>query len=153
MAATTSATPTRRDVVRLGGATVGVGAAALVLGGCSSEEPAIARNGEDAPATTAADPAATVTAVADVPVGGAVIAEAKGEPIVVAQPEAGTVVAFSAKCTHKGCVVKLKDEATLECPCHQATFEALTGAVTKGPATEALPTVSVKVEGSDVVLA
>lgn len=152
MAATTPASPSRRDLVRLGGATVGIGAAALALGACSSEEPSVQPVTEDAPATKASG-GATVTALADVPVGGAVMAEANGAPVVVAQPEAGTVVAFSAKCTHKGCVVKLKTETTLECPCHFANFEALTGVVTKGPATENLPAVAVAVEGGNVVTA
>jgi Rieske Fe-S protein len=153
VAATTPASPSRRDLVRLGGATVGIGAAALALGACSSEEPTVADAGEGAPATTASSGGTTVTALADVPVGSAVIAEANGEAIVVAQPEAGKVVAFSAKCTHKGCTVKLKDATTLECPCHFANFEALTGVVTKGPATANLPAVAVAVQGDDVVTA
>src|SRR6476660_6541215 len=39
--------------------------------------------------------------VADVPVGGAVSAtDANGKPVIVSQPTAGDVVAFSAICTH-----------------------------------------------------
>lgn len=51
-------------------------------------------------------------------------------------------VAFSRLCTHAGCPVALY-EATrhlLLCPCHQSTFNVLTGAQpTSGPAARALP--------------
>ena len=92
-----------------------------------------------------------IVAVADVPVGGAVAAkDGSGKPIVVAQPEAGTIVAFTAVCTHKQCKVK-PEGAQLKCPCHQSVFDAFTGANVSGPAPTPLDAVPVTVSGDDVV--
>jgi Rieske Fe-S protein len=91
-------------------------------------------------------------ALAKVPVAGAVAAKgAGGTDIIIAQPTAGKVVAFSAICTHMGCTVALAAATTLACPCHGSMFNALTGAVLHGPATRPLPSVAVKVEGASVV--
>ncbi len=90
-------------------------------------------------------------ALAKVPVGGAIAAsDANGKPIIVAQPTAGKVVAFSALCTHKGCTVAVK-AAELDCPCYGSKYNALTGAVINGPAPKPLPPVSVTVSGGNVV--
>jgi ubiquinol-cytochrome c reductase iron-sulfur subunit len=51
-------------------------------------------------------------------------------------------VAYSKVCTHAGCPVGLYLAATheLRCPCHQSTFDVLTGATpTYGPAPRPLP--------------
>jgi ubiquinol-cytochrome c reductase iron-sulfur subunit len=51
-------------------------------------------------------------------------------------------VAYSKVCTHAGCPVGLYQQAIkrLLCPCHQSTFEVLTGATPVfGPATRSLP--------------
>ncbi len=96
-------------------------------------------------------PGAPLVALSDVPVGGAVPATtASGAEIVVAQPEAGTVVAFSAVCTHAGCTVA-PDGARLVCPCHQSVFSSATGAVVSGPANKPLPEVAVAVQDGEVV--
>jgi Rieske Fe-S protein len=107
--------------------------------------------------TTASPGAATpppgggLIALADVPVGGAAAAvTASGATIVVAQPEAGKVVAFSAVCTHTGCTVAA-DGARLVCPCHGSVFDAATGGVLNGPATAPLPPVAVAVKDGEVV--
>ncbi|MFB7293483.1 Rieske (2Fe-2S) protein, partial [Actinacidiphila glaucinigra] len=53
---------------------------------------------------------------ADVPVGGGtVIADKK---VVVTQPTAGEFKAFSAVCTHEGCLVNTVSDGTINCPCH-----------------------------------
>lgn len=77
--------------------------------------------------------------------------DAGGAPIIVAQPTAGKVVAFSAVCTHQGCPVMVAKPAELDCPCHGSKFNALTGAVLNGPATKPLPSVAVKLAGDSVV--
>jgi Rieske Fe-S protein len=45
-----------------------------------------------------------LAAKADIPVGGGTVF--KDEKVVVTQPEAGTFEAFTAVCTHQGCIVK-----------------------------------------------
>ena len=47
------------------------------------------------------------------------------------------LVAMSAICTHKRCVLKIKDPATLRCPCHKSFFSA-EGSPTEGPAKKSL---------------
>ena len=89
--------------------------------------------------------------VADVPVGGAVSAtDANGKPVIVSQPTAGDVVAFSAICTHMGCTVAPHGSELL-CPCHGSTYDLATGDNTGGPAPSPLPKVSVKVSKGEVV--
>lgn len=102
------------------------------------------------PGTTSAA-GATLIALADVPVGGAAAAKGvDGKPIIVAQPQAGTVVAFSAICTHRGCTVA-PDAARLKCPCHGSTFAIADGARVSGPAQLPLTKVEVTVVGGQVV--
>ena len=48
------------------------------------------------------------------------------------------LVAMSAICTHKRCVVKIKDESSLRCPCHKGTFSEQ-GTPISGPPKAALP--------------
>lgn len=80
-----------------------------------------------------------------VPVGGAALfREAK---VVVAQPVKGEFKAFSAVCTHQGCVLASLKRDVAGCPCHGSEFNALTGAVVQGPATRPLPKVTLTVEG------
>lgn len=103
------------------------------------------------PGTGTPSPGAGLVPLSTVPVGGAVAATtASGAVIVVAQPQAGTVVAFSAVCTHAGCTVSA-DGAQLLCPCHGSVFEAATGAVLRGPAVTPLPAVAVAIKDGEVV--
>lgn len=142
--------PSRRDVVRLGGASVGAGALALTLAACGGDD--TSGGGAAAGSDSGSDSGSVVIALSDVPVGGAVVTSDTGTPLVVAQPEAGQVKAFSAKCTHQGCIVAVNG-TELDCPCHQSVFDAFTGEVQQGPATEALPAVDVVVQGENVVTA
>lgn len=150
---TTTAAATRSVVAvldRRGFLVAGVG----VAGGCAlvacspgtgSEDP-----GGDTGGSTST-PGAALLALADVPVGGAVSAmSSAGDEIIVAQPQEGTAVAFSAICTHMGCVVA-PDGAELRCPCHGSVFEIATGANVSGPAPRPLHVVAVEVKDGQVV--
>lgn len=126
---------------------------ALLLSGCSSA------NGSTNPVSgkpsvdASAQPAGTsIVKLAEVPVGGSVAANLNGKPVLISQPEAGKVVAFSALCTHQQCVVAAAG-TSLDCPCHGSSFDAVTGAVITGPALKPLPPIAVKIEGADVVSA
>lgn len=89
--------------------------------------------------------------VSDIPVGGAVSAEtADGRPVIVSQPSAGQIVAFSAICTHQGCTVAPAG-SMIRCPCHGSTYDLATGANTGGPAPKPLAAVPVKVKRGEVV--
>jgi Rieske Fe-S protein len=101
-----------------------------------------------APEAPATPPLATV---ADIPVGGGTIFAA--EKVVVTQPEAGTIKAFSTTCTHQGCTVSAVAGGTINCPCHGSKFRIADGAVAGGPAKKPLPPVAVDVTGDAITLA
>ena len=136
--------PSRRQVV----AAVGAGgfvALAACSGGSSSDSGGASAAGGGGSAGT------VLTALSDVPVGSAVAAkDAAGRPLLVAQPTAGKVVAFSAICTHQGCTVAPAG-TKFQCPCHGSQYNAATGAVLQGPAPRPLTPVTVHVEGGNVV--
>lgn len=69
---------------------------------------------------------------------------------------AGGVLAYSAICTHQACDVKtwLSKEKALVCFCHSSKFNLLDdGKVLAGPASRALPSVALKLDGEQLVLA
>ncbi|PXA67839.1 ubiquinol-cytochrome c reductase iron-sulfur subunit [Cryobacterium arcticum] len=126
----------RRALLVAGGA-----GTALALAACAP-----ARNGADSGAGTPTE----IALLSDVPVGGAVAVMLNGSQVIVSQPTEGTVVAFSAICTHAGCMVA-PEKTGLSCPCHQSLFDTATGAVLQGPATEPLAEVSVTLDGDRVL--
>ncbi|MEO7016598.1 MAG: Rieske (2Fe-2S) protein [Leifsonia sp.] len=140
----TASTPlNRRTLVTIGGATM-LGAGALVLTACTSDGSAtgVGAGGSGSPVTVS---------LASIPVGGAVSAKLGSTPIVVAQPTKGTVVAFSAVCTHQGCTVAPAGRE-FDCPCHGSRFDASTGAVLGGPAQAPLPKLKATVSGDTVTV-
>lgn len=64
----------------------------------------------------------------------------------------GTLVGYSAICTHLACAVLWRaergSEGELYCPCHEGVFDARTGDVTAGPPPRGLPKV-VLIERAD----
>lgn len=123
----------RRTVLR--GAAL-AGAAGIGLTACGTT-----KSGSASGPTKAVD----LGPAADVPVGGAKLY--REDRVVVSQPVKGTFKAFSAVCTHRGCVVDAVKGTTVSCPCHGSEFDAETGAVVQGPATVPLPAVQVKETG------
>ncbi|HEY0231174.1 MAG TPA: Rieske (2Fe-2S) protein [Dokdonella sp.] len=69
---------------------------------------------------------------------------------------AAGVLAFSAICTHQGCDVSefLPEDKNLLCFCHFSKYDPLAdGAVTAGPAPRNLPTLALKEENGELVVA
>jgi Rieske Fe-S protein len=85
----------------------------------------------------------------DIPVGGGKILIAK--KIVITQPQAGSFHAFTAVCTHQGCIVGTVAGGTINCPCHGSKFSVVNGSVVNGPAASPLAPVSIKVQGTSIV--
>jgi Rieske Fe-S protein len=85
-----------------------------------------------------------------VPVGGGVILP--DQSIVVTQPQAGEFKAFSAICTHQGCLVADVSNNVISCPCHGAQFSAVDGSVVQGPAQQPLAAAGVVVDNGSVIL-
>jgi Rieske Fe-S protein len=106
-----------------------------------------------APARKKAKPKLTGTvlgATSEIPVGGgAIYAAAK---VVVTQPASGQYKAFSAVCTHVGCIVNKVTNGTIDCPCHGSEFKITNGAVVTGPAPSPLPARQIKIVDGHVIL-
>ena len=127
--------PSRRTVVA--GAVAG-GVALPVLAACGS-------SGATAKAGT------KLGATSDIPVGGGKIFD--DAQIVVTQPTRGDFKAFSAVCTHQGCLVSSVSDGEIHCPCHGSAFSATDGSVKVGPATQAMPSESITVKNGEITLA
>ena len=137
----------RRTVIM----TSGLAAAAIAgLSSCTNYSTAPA----SAPSTATSggsSPAAGPLTVkeADIPVGsGKIFPDAQ---TVITQPKKGEYKAFSAICTHMGCVVDSITN-TINCPCHGSKYKITDGSVVKGPATRPLAPKSVDVQGDSVVV-
>jgi Rieske Fe-S protein len=151
--------PSRRAVLASTGLACAGAACATVLAGCSTYNSnsggvadSQASSSSAAPASqgAAAGPAA-LAQTSDVPVGGGKILSDK--KIVITQPKAGSFDAFSAVCTHQGCIVGDVSGGTINCPCHGSKFNITNGSVVQGPASSPLPPVSIKVQDTSIVQA
>ncbi|ACB07913.1 Rieske (2Fe-2S) protein [Candidatus Korarchaeum cryptofilum] len=61
--------------------------------------------------------------------------------------KAGTELkAFSAVCTHLGCIVHLEKKDDIYCPCHAGYFDPVTGEVLAGPPKKPLPEVKIRID-------
>ena len=151
----------RRTLLACAGA-----ACAAVLAGCARYNSNNGGVADGAPAQGSSPPAASTSTssgaaapngpsalakTADVPVGGGkILADKK---IVITQPKAGSFDAFTAVCTHQGCIVGSVAGGTINCPCHGSKFSIANGSVVNGPATSPLAPVSIKVQGTSIVQA
>ncbi|MGV9314869.1 Rieske (2Fe-2S) protein [Streptomyces sp. NPDC003691] len=152
---------TGRRTVLVAGATAAAGLAAGCSGGDGgnggASEPARtpAASGPATGSATAAPPASPsigreLAKKPDIPVGGGKVFAA--EKVVVVQPTAGEFRAFSAVCTHQGCLVDKVADGTIDCPCHDSRFRIADGSVARGPALRPLPPATITVTGDAVLL-
>lgn len=72
-----------------------------------------------------------------------------GQPDVVIRDSSGQLTAMSAVCTHAGCEVNYQS-GQLYCPCHGSVFNARTGAVERGPASQPLAIKHVVESGGEI---
>jgi len=94
-------------------------------------------------AKTAAPMGTVLGMASEVPLGGGMVYTAA--KVVVTQPTKGQYKAFSAVCTHVGCVCNQVASGTINCPCHGAKFKITDGSVVAGPATSPLAAKTVNV--------
>ncbi len=131
--------PTRRSVLKGAGAVAALGALGVAASSCAP------------PKTSLPSELTKIATVDQVPVGKGISVTVEQTPILLAQPEAGTFVAYSSKCPHQGCVVGV-DQANFLCPCHNSGFDFAEGKPQFGPAREALEQLTCEVHGDDVMV-
>ncbi|MFD4179699.1 Rieske (2Fe-2S) protein [Rhodococcus sp. NPDC058514] len=99
----------------------------LAVAGCSTGAAAVGNK-------QSAEPARIATS--EVPVGGGIVLAE--HQLVLTQPEPGVFRAFSAVCTHQGCLVSEVGDGTINCSCHGSRFSIADGSVVRRPARESL---------------
>lgn len=88
----------------------------------------------------------------DIPLGSGKVVPVGSKPTIVVHTEQG-VTAYSAICTHLGCIVAFDDgNQTIVCPCHDGRFNPGSGAVISGPPPGPLAPAEVSVEGDEIYL-
>jgi len=92
-----------------------------------------------------------VGTTADFPVGQGKVVPVNDKAVIVVNTAQGGIKAFSAICTHLGCIVEW-DQARqfILCPCHDGRFNAVNGAVISGPPPAPLPQLVLVVEDDAV---
>ena len=76
----------------------------------------------------------------------------KGAPAILLEPEAGNIVAFSAVCTHLGCIVQWDNiKNNFLCPCHGGRF-SVNGSVLSGPPPSPLEPLPVTTSGDQIFI-
>jgi Rieske Fe-S protein len=116
----------------------------------SSQSATVAASTPAAPASSAGGGAAALATTSEIPVGGGMIFTA--QKVVVTQPAANEFKAFSAVCTHMGCIVNKISNGTIDCPCHGSQYSIKNGDVVGGPAPNPLPSQAIKITGNDIFL-
>ena len=141
---------TRRTVVASGIAATGI----VTLAACAAEpEPAETTQPsatvEEAPEELAGE--VLLGSTADVMVGsGTKFMVDESLTILVTQPKEGVFRAFSAKCTHAGCIVTGIRDDEIACGCHGARFNPDSGEPVAGPAKSPLGKIQLEVRGSEL---
>jgi nitrite reductase/ring-hydroxylating ferredoxin subunit len=76
-----------------------------------------------------------------------------GTKVTVANAD-GNLYAFDDRCTHTGCSLAhgRLEGTTVTCACHGSQFDITTGAVLRGPATRAVHSHSVAVDGEKLLV-
>jgi Rieske Fe-S protein len=155
----TMPSPSRRAVLRGAGlAAVTVGAAAACGSGGTDDTSAASSAttstsaGASSSSSAGGSGGAELASVADVPVGGGMVVAA--QKVVLTQPKAGEIKAFSTRCTHQGCAVSSVQDGFIVCPCHNSRFAIADGAPTPdSPAKQPLAGADVTVSGDKITLA
>ena len=146
---------TRRGVLAGVGLVGLAGAVSACSSGGSSSGTSVGAPAATTPASapsaaSGGNAASALASTSEIPVGGGKIFTS--EKVVVTQPDSGDFKAFSAVCTHMGCVVSQISDGTIDCPCHGSQFSIKDGSVVGGPAPNPLPAQAIKVSGSSISL-
>jgi nitrite reductase/ring-hydroxylating ferredoxin subunit len=146
---------TRRSALR---GTVVAGVGLPLLAACGGDDTGTESTGGTTPSSgTTADgggggggDAGGFATTADVPEGGGAIFADQG--VVVTQPSAGDFKGFTNICTHRQCPLAAVTD-TINCNCHGSRFSIEDGSPVNGPATAALASMAITVDGDEISLA
>jgi nitrite reductase/ring-hydroxylating ferredoxin subunit len=120
------------------------------MGGTGNSNAAANGGGTKANAAGTTQMGTLLGMTSQIPVGGGtVFTDAK---VVVTQPAKNVFKAFSAVCTHVGCICNQVANGTINCPCHGAQFKITDGSVVAGPAPTPLPGRKIKVTDGKIHL-
>jgi nitrite reductase/ring-hydroxylating ferredoxin subunit len=122
-------------------------AGTLALAACSVEA--------ETPSAVTSAPAATgevlLGLASEVPLGGGTKFKVDSTlTVLVTQTKAGNYKAFSATCTHAGCIVSGVENNEIACGCHGAKFDPESGMAIAGPAKSALGKISLEIRGDEI---
>ncbi len=91
--------------------------------------------------------------VGEFPLGGGTVVSVSNKPVIVVNTKTGGIKAFSAICTHLGCVVYWDQNKNLiTSPCHDGRFNPVTGDVVSGPPPRPLPAYELAVKDGKVLI-
>jgi cytochrome b6-f complex iron-sulfur subunit len=92
-----------------------------------------------------------VGTTADFPVGTGKVVPVNDKPVIIMNTTQGGLKAYSAICTHLGCIVGWdQPRQFILCPCHDGRFNPVNGAVISGPPPAPLPAVPITVKGDKI---
>ena len=125
---------------------------------------ALAACATDAPVTETSPPSASVdqapsevsgeiflASIDEIPVGtGKKIMVDESLTILVTHPKQDQFRAFSAACTHSGCIVSGVQDGQIACGCHGARFNTDSGEPEQGPAKSPLGKITLEVRGNEL---
>jgi arsenite oxidase small subunit len=75
----------------------------------------------------------------------------RNEPAILVRMRDGRYYAYSQKCSHLGCSVEFdRNLGCFRCPCHQGTYDAMSGAVLHGPPPRPLDQIFLQTRGGEV---
>jgi Rieske Fe-S protein len=125
---------------------------------------ALAACAADAPVAQTSPPSATIDqapaelsgeillgTVDEIPVGtGKKVMVDESLTILVTHPKQDQFRAFSATCTHSGCIVSGVKDGQIACACHGARFNTDSGEPEQGPAKSPLGKITVEVRGNEL---
>lgn len=90
--------------------------------------------------------------LAELPIGKGKVIPVGGKPAIVINTDQG-VKAYSAVCTHLGCIVGWDETSrNVVCPCHDGRFNPANGSVVSGPPPAPLSPLTATVENDEIFL-
>ena len=126
----------------------------IALAACAAESPVA----QTSPPSATIDQAPTeisgeilLGTVDEIPVGtGKKVMVDESLTILVTHPKQDQFRAFSATCTHSGCIVSGVQDGQIACGCHGARFNTDSGEPEQGPARSPLGKITVEVRGNEL---